>query len=156
MRYLKGSTYVCLMLLVIVAVGCVSTNVSRRTEKINRTYGKDVPEAVKKKMEETDPQFYTVTIAEGSGKATIGYELQGKDGSSYKMDEPPDFMINGLTNGAKFWQVVGGTVNKGTDVVASSVQGYYGRKTQGAAVVSTTNGGQTNEQNNTQTSTQNN
>lgn len=128
MKYWKS--YICCLVVMIFMVGCVHTNVSRRTEKIDRTYSEDVPEEVIKKMEETDPQFYTVTIAEGSGKVTMGYELQSKDGSPYKMKEPPAFVINGLTGGAKFWQVVGGTVNTGANIFGQSVQGYYGRKTQ--------------------------
>lgn len=149
MKYLKGC--ICLML-VFVFVGCVHTNMNTNVKEFKLTSVGEIPANVMNNIKSSMPQYYSETVREVGSNANVKFRYWDKEGKPYEDKTPPNsvFAMNGQTRQAATLGVIKGILNSGVGIFTSSVQGYYGRKTQGAATVSVDSGNQTNTQTNEQ------
>ena len=121
--YLK----VCLM--IVFFAGCVNSKAYVKVEKLDVSYGKQIPEEVKVKINKNVPQYVSFTTFESAGLARTKADFYKGNGALHT--EPnTGLVLDGLTNGAMAWKIVGDIFNEGFDVFSSSVQGYYRGKTQ--------------------------
>ncbi len=151
MKYLKGC--ICLMLLAMFAVGCTHTAHTSRVDRINYVFDEDIPKSEQAEILKSLPDTRATEVLEAGDNSRVSFSFF-KKGKPKEINEKNSIIMNAETRQAATRKVVGGVGSKGADAFVSSVQGYYGRKTQGAA--SFDNGSQIQTQTNTQTNTQNN